>query len=293
MLAELPEGYGLAARYPGDAGIAEDPAVLFADGFEEVEGIVLEAGSGKQKGNRWDLSWGVPCITREAEHVHSGRQALQLTHAWPRSQGAEKRLFPGVDTLFVRYYMKYAKEYPGCHHTGMAVLGSAPGINLGSSTGVRPDGRNHFTALLDTIPPRPGTGEKPPGYLNIYCYHMDQGRKWGDLFFPNGAVQPAENEGLFGEEFVPRPLLVVERGQWVCYELMVQANTPGKRDGRIAFWVDGRLAGDFPNLRLRSVETLKANHIVIVSYSSSTRPHTTHWYDDVVAATTYIGPRVP
>jgi hypothetical protein len=74
--------------------------------------------------------------------------------------------------------------------------------------------------------------------------------------------------------------------------VMVKANTPGQRDGRIAFWVDGKLAGDFPNLRLRSAAELKANWVVIDSYSSSRHPNTTHWYDDVVAATSYIGPQV-
>jgi hypothetical protein len=30
----LPQGAGLAARYPGDAGIAKDATVFFADDFE-------------------------------------------------------------------------------------------------------------------------------------------------------------------------------------------------------------------------------------------------------------------
>ena len=28
---------------------------------------------------------------------------------------------------------------------------------------------------------------------------MDQGRQWGDLFFPTGEVYPPENKGLFGD----------------------------------------------------------------------------------------------
>jgi len=293
MLPELPEGRGLAAKYPGDAGIEKDPAVVFADGFEDIEDAMMETSAYEQSGKKWDNAWGTILISRDPENVHSGRQAIEVTHRQPmRSHGAEKHLEPGFDVLFVRYYMKYAKEFPGCHHTGMAILGAAPGVNLGNSTGVRPDGRNHFTALVDTIPPWNGPSPDPPGYMDIYCYHMDQGRKWGDILFPNGDIQPAENVGLFGEHFIPRPNIMAERGRWYCYELMVKANTPGERDGRVAFWVDGKLAGDFPNLRLRSVETLKANYIVIVSYSSSKHPNTTHWYDDVVAATSYIGPQV-
>jgi hypothetical protein len=37
----------------------------------------------------------------------------------------------------------------------------------------------------------------------------------------------------------PRP----DRDRWICYEFMVKANTPGQRDGRLAFWIDGRLRG--------------------------------------------------
>jgi hypothetical protein len=74
---------------------------------------------------------------------------------------------------------------------------------------------------------------------------------------------------------------------------MLKANTPGKRDGRIAFWVDGKLAGDFPGLRFREVEELKPNHVFLLSYSSELQPNQTHWYDDVVAATSYIGPMRP
>ncbi len=294
MLAPLPEGEGLAAKYPGDAGLANDPAVVFADDFEEAEGIVLEPAGPHRTGHRWDQAWGLVRLTQDPEGVHSGRQAIRVTHSWPRSHGAEKHFDPGYDRLFLRYYMKYHKDYPGCHHTGMALFGAMPGINLGSSTGVRPDGRNHFTMLVDTMPPSSGEGfsTEPPGYVDIYCYHMDQGRKWGDILYPTGDVYPAENKGMYGPDFVPRPNLMAERGRWHCYELMVQCNTPGERDGRVAFWLDGKLAGDFPNLRLRSIPSLKINYVIIVSYSSSVRPNVTHWYDDIVAATEYIGPQV-
>lgn len=291
VLPELPAGNGLAAKYPGDLGIGQDEAVVFADGFEDLDDVVMETSTYPQKGNRWDSGWGTVRVAREPENVHSGRQAIEITHTVPQSHGAEKCLDPGHDTIFLRYYMKYGNAFPGCHHTGMAIQGAVPGVTIGSSTGIRPDGRNHFTALIDTMPPWTGASPEPPGYMDIYCYHMDQGRKWGDIFYPTGQVYPPENERLFGEEFVPRPNLMAERGRWHCYELMVQANTPGSRDGRVAFWVDGKLAGDFPNLRLRSVELLKANYLVIVSYSSSRHENVTHWYDDIVAATSYIGPQ--
>jgi len=293
VLPELPEGDGIATGYPGDVGIEEHPEVIFADGFEDIEDETMATGPEQQKGKKWDNAWGTVRIARESENVHSGRNAVEIAHGTPRSHGADKHFERGFTTLHVRYYMKYAKNFPGCHHTGMAILGGAPGVTIGSSTGVHPDGRNHFTALLDTVPPWTDWSPQPPGYMDVYCYHMDQGREWGDLFFPTGEVYPPENKGLFGEHFVPRPHLNAQRDRWYCYELMVTANTVAERDGRIAFWVDGKLAGDFPNLRLRSVESLRANQVILSSYSSREDPDKTLWYDDVVVATTYIGPQVP
>jgi len=295
MLPELPEGEGIAAKYPGDRGIEEDPAVVFADGFEEIEGTRMAAVGQEQKGNRWDSSAGTVTIVQEPEKVHTGSKAAQMTYEVPSSHNAVKQFKDGFDTLHVRYYMKYHPEFPGCHHTGMCILAGAPGVTLamGSATGVVPDGRSHFVALLDTLPPRRRSTTPLPGNIDVYCYHMDQARKWGDLLFPTGEVMPSENSWLFAENFVPRPDVNAERGRWYCYELMVQANTPGKRDGRVAFWVDGKLAGDFPNLRFRTDEALKPNHVIIVGHSSRVQPNQTLWYDDVVAATSYIGPRAP
>jgi hypothetical protein len=95
----------------------------------------------------------------------------------------------------------------------------------------------------------------------------------------------------FGPQFIKRPHLVTELDKWHCHEVMLKANTPGKRNGRVAAWVEGKLVMDFPNLRFRDVENLKIDHIQIgLSISASKHPATSKWYDNVVAATSYIGP---
>jgi hypothetical protein len=118
MIARLPEGDGVAAKYPGDIGIEEDPAVVFADGFEDIEDDAIAEGTKKQKGKKWDSTFNRLVITREPENVHSGRQAVEITHTQPANHNAVKKFGEGYDTLFVRYYMKYSKEFAGCHHTG-------------------------------------------------------------------------------------------------------------------------------------------------------------------------------
>jgi hypothetical protein len=74
---------------------------------------------------------------------------------------------------------------------------------------------------------------------------------------------------------------------------MVKANTPGLRDGRIALWLDGKLIADFPNLRLRETTALKIDRFAIdLHVKSNTLNVARKWYDNVVAATSYIGPMV-
>ena len=84
--------------------------------------------------------------------------------------------------------------------------------------------------------------------------------------------------------------LVVSAG----YELMIKANTPGERDGRITIWFDGVLAADFGNLRLRDIDSLKIDRFG-VGFHIHSNPGglTKKWYDNVVAASSYIGPMVP
>ena len=52
-------------------------------------------------------------------------------------------------------------------------------------------------------------------------------------------------------------------GRWYSFELMVKANTPGQRDGRIAMWPDGQLLADFPNLRLRETTALTIDRFTL------------------------------
>jgi len=299
MLGKLPEGEGLAAAYAGDRGIEQDPAVVFADDFESTPAGRLASGFRVRDGRKWDNVGGNCVVTEEPEGVYSGRRALQMVVARddphrPAGAGVANYFHDGFDTLFLRYYAKFAKDldiYHGGAHNGGGISARAPGVPQ-ACPGVRADGSNKYTVVLDTW--RPHKSVPSPGYLVTYVYHMDQGGRWGDQFFPSGRVVPPGRQ-LFGDEFIPRPDFIPEQGRWYCFELMVKANTPGMRDGRIAYWVDGQLVADFPALRLRNVEDLKANRIELGVYTHNPRTPgpIIMWYDAVVAATSYIGPQVP
>ncbi|MBI4624164.1 MAG: hypothetical protein HY736_13235 [Verrucomicrobia bacterium] len=88
-LSSLDAADGLAAKYPGDAGIEKDPTVLFADNFEsgdmtkwdEKRGRVVMAGAQPNSG-RWCVQM-VNCLWLE----HYGYDAGDPTKRyWQESQ---------------------------------------------------------------------------------------------------------------------------------------------------------------------------------------------------------------
>lgn len=285
----LPEGKGLAAAFYGDQGVASHPSVLFTDDFEDPSAL-----------ERWDHVWangGSGEITGTPLPAEAGGHSYRTTILRPGPQaasvGIRKFLPPGHDTLFFRYYAMYEKGieiYHGGTHNAGSIAARLPGELYESHAGVYPNGHNIYSVILDTW--RPDGDVPSPGDMAFYCYHMDQGHQWGDHFFPSGRILPGGRE-LFGADFLPRPDFIPETGEWHCYEMMIMANTPGKRDGRVAFWVDGVLKGDFPNLRFRETALLKPNRIALNLYTHNplNTSNLVMWFDDVVAATDYIGPK--
>ena len=108
-----------------------------------------------------------------------------------------------------------------------------------------------------------------------------------------GGIINVCNSGDFGADFIKRPNFTPELDRWYCYELMVKANTPGQRDGRIAFWVDGVLTADFGNIRFRELDSIKIDKFSFGFHArSNPTGETTVWYDNIVIADSYIGPMV-
>jgi hypothetical protein len=294
-LRPLPEGNtGLAAKYPGDVGIEKDPAVVSHADFEDCR-------TASDLHSRWDavVHEGNMSIAEEAANVHAGKRSVKFTV--PRQEaeyglGLQKVLTHEHDVLFLRFYSKFEKGFDiptnhSCHNGGS--ISAHYFIDGRATPGERADGRNKFLANFENESGY--RGDTPsPGLLNIYLYHPEQRSDFGDHFFPSGTVLPFTYVPYaFGPHFVSRRDITVELDRWYCFEYMLKANTPGQRDGRIACWLDGKLIADFPNLRLRDVETLKMERFGVGLYiGGNPVQENAKWYDDVVAATSYIGPQV-
>ena len=294
-LEKLPEGKaGVAAKYPGDQGIAKDPAVIFADDFEACS-------SAADLRKKWDVLTHESnlSIADESANQNGGKKSLLITipkQNEPLSSGVDRTLKETREVLFVRWYMKFDKDWlvkGGSVHNGTSI--SSRYYQDGHATpGVRADGRNKFLAGFEcenSVGPSPGS-------LNVYLYWPEQGDKWGDHLYPSGTVIPnsysRSGAATFGRQFVAGKDFTPQLDRWYCYESMLKANAPGQRDGRLAMWVDGGLVGDLPNMRLRDVESLKIDRVGIGLYiAQNTERENRKWHDDVVVATSYIGPMAP
>ena len=293
-LPRLPEGdAGIAAKYPGDSGIESDPAVLFHDSFEEDAQPADLHKMWSAVSHEMYMR-----IADEPANVNHGTRALEVAMPLQRdglSIELRRQLENEQDVVFLRFYSKFEKGYDhprgSSHNGGVIAAHYYPGGR--ATPGIPADGSNKFLVGFETE-----RGDSPsPGKLNIYVYHPEQGGSFGDHIYPTGKVvpsvvrTPAPPPLTFGPNFVPRPDFIPELDRWYCYEFMVKANTPGRRDGRVALWVDGKLIADFPNFRFRDVASLKIDSIGVGLYL---RPNLVRenkkWFDDVVAATSYIGP---
>lgn len=282
-------GDGIAARYPGDVDIVNDPDVVFADDFESY-------GGANDLGQRWDAVYqqNQLVLTTNVDDVWAGSQSLEMNVPQQQqelSNAVDKILTIERDELFLRFYSKYEAPFDvvGSSHNGAMI--AAHYFDNGQATpGIPADGTNKFLVNLEHW--RGEVTTTSPGELNVYVYHPEQRSNYGDHFFPDGTVLP--NSSLpfdFGPDFVSRPNVIQELDRWYCYEYRVRANTPGMRDGQITIWIDGVLVADFPNLRLRDDASLTIDRFGLQFHiGSNPNGPARKWFDNVVAATAYIGP---
>ena len=224
----LPEGPGLAARYPGDEGIARAKEVLFAEDFEgdSVAAIVkrwTEAKNPNQQGFR---------LVSDVPPGSPGRHALEITAHPARDTGGHlyKRLPREVDAAFARFYVKFPEPAGYIHHF-VHFGGYRPATNWpqgGASE--RPRGDERITVGIEPF------GEDgrvpPPGTWNFYTYWHEMKRSADGRYWGNG-LQPVKPQQT-------------PAGRWQCVEMMIKLNSaPDRWDGDLALWLDGKLVAHF------------------------------------------------
>ena len=291
---------GLASKYKGDKGIEKDPEVIFAENFEENS---LDAVR-----SRWESVKSLDMLSFSADvpAACAGKHSLLMTHVGGKGNGAHlyRRLLPGYEQLYVRFYVKFARDCYPIHHF-VHVGGYNPSTPWPQGgAGIRPAGSERFT-----------TGIEP------------YGRKWRwDFYSYWMGMRSSPDKKSWGHDFVNDENLIAERDKWICVELMMKMNDPiTESNGQQELWIDGkswkkdgqivsRLGKGFPKgkwvwdsfmpdpegepfegFQWRSDEKLNLNFLWILLYITDAPPgHVSKvWFDDIVVAKKYIGPANP
>ncbi len=286
MPPDLESGPGLSARYPDDAGIETDPAVVFVDNFES-----------DKYASKWDQKRGIGSgpfaekgtvdITTDPAEVHSERRSLRIIARMKEgatfgnaSGGDLFKSFAerGYEKLYARYYCRFSADSGYLSH--FVTLGglNPPTPWPNPQAGCKPNGDDRFSTALE---PSYQTSHPPMGPWRWYTY-------WCEM-------KPDGRGDYWGNVFVPAKEVLAPREEWICVEMMVQMNTIGQHDGAMAAWIDGKPLGLWSGFMWRTTEELKISYFWLQHfYSERGLPHlqSTCWFDDIVLATKYIGPRV-
>jgi hypothetical protein len=289
--------YGLASRYRADQGIENDANVVFAENFEE--------GSLDAVKSRWESVQNaeIMSLSNDVPPASGGKHSLLMSHVGGKSNGGHlyRRLLPGYEQLYVRFYVKFDRDCYPIHHF-VHVGGYNPSTPWPQGgAGIRPAGNERFT-----------TGVEP------------YGRQWRwDFYSYWMGMRSSPDNKSWGHDFINDKNLKAERDKWTCVELMMKMNNPvTEHNGEQAIWIDGKpwikqgqivshLGEGFPRgkwvwdsfipdpngvpfegFQWRSDENLKLNFLWILLYITDAPPgHVSKvWFDDIVAAKEYIGP---
>jgi hypothetical protein len=219
----LPQGNaGIAARHPGDQGIEKDQDVIFVESFDapSIDDISRRWEDVKDK-KSLSLAGDVPAGSAD-------QKSLLATHVGGDGSGAGlyRRLLgtngQGYEQLFCRMYVKFDRDCNPIHHFGTGIGGNFPSTaypSFGAGAGKRPNGTYFVTEL------------EPMGKAwtwDFYTY-------WAEMQGSPPAGQ------TWGNTFIHKPSLKVERDRWICIEQMVTMNDVGDSNGEMAAWIDGKL----------------------------------------------------
>lgn len=270
---ELQSGQGFAAKFPGDAEIAQHPAVIFADNYEEG---ALAA--------RWDEARNkksVLSLVKVGDGPVGVRSLRVEAHLGKDTGGGMTKWFKPVPTLFVRFYTRFDGKCGYVHHfvtlrANKSLQGGDRWSGFGGA-GIKPKGDDRFSTALE---PWGDWGRNAaPGKWNFYSY-------WHEM-------SPAPDKKYWGNGFRPAKQANIVKGKWICCEFMLKENTPGKHDGEQAFWIDGELRGHWKEINWRKSPTLHANALTVEAYITdrwTKIPVNVLYFDNLVIAKEYVGP---
>jgi hypothetical protein len=268
--------WGLAARHPGDRGLENEPDVLLATGFEspawEADWSYVNPSGTQERitesgGLGFEPLEGAALKVRIPGGKHLG---LDIAYKFADKKGAEP------DEIYFRYYLRLASDWDPANDGGK-LPGLSATYGQAGWGGRRTNGMDGWS-MRGSFSRRPSAGNpyRDLTMIGSYVYHPDAADLWGDVW--------PWSRGQRG---------LLERNRWYCIEQYVKLNRPGQKDAIFRAWVDGRLAFERTDFRLRESASIHIEQVWMNVYFGGTNAalHDQHLFiDNVVIARRYIGP---
>lgn len=272
-----PPERGIAAAYPADRGIESHPSVLWADrfadgtlkpGWNPVQ--MVQARVARPLAAPADDGALLALPSLEATIPRGENLGLDLRYDLPRG-GA------GRDEAYFRYYLRLGPEWSNSPDGGK-MPGFGGTYNRAGWGGRGWNGLQGWSAR-GSFSKSPPAGHPAHGLLLLgsYVYHGKTRSPYGDVFPWTGSNGAA----------------LLLPGRWYCVEQHVRLNAPGREDGLLRAWVDGKPVFVRRGLRLRDIPAIGIENIWFNLYMGGTqtalRDMSVH-IAQVVVASAYIGP---
>jgi hypothetical protein len=286
--------WGLAARYPMDNGLERDPDVFVFEDFEKGKITIPH-----KEGNRFETFMKIT----DAD-AFGGKHSAESVWGKGKEGGASRTWLPASahqgpnPAYFLRAYRKFDRSFHpgdvkravGLKGMGICCLKSKFDGRGTARAGGSCDGTDWYTVedqFVGWEGNRAGSQDRYYWFSHMYSY----------MPFPN---EVAAKLGEIKVNKPPttrfscysKPMQYVPYDKWICFEVGLYLNTPGKRDGEARYWVDGVLHARTTNMCFRTVPEALPEVATFNMYRTTPDfPQTMKlWMDNIVVSRRYIGP---
>jgi hypothetical protein len=252
----------------------------------ELEILVLSSyhnfnknANGKYLENEWRKDWNSPSWADNAfgygKIIQQGsNKYLDQSYAAGSFKAIDgyswqTKFEQGYEELYLSYKVKFSDGF-----TNRSLHGKLPGLSGGASNGGGnlPTGKDGWSARYMFH----GTS------INFYLYYPD-------VYKLSGDAKPVSGKKYYGRGPVLNPGFTLKTGVWYTVTQRIVMNTPGKSDGLVEGYINGKLCAVQTGLRFRDISSLKIDRIYFANFfgGSGVSPSKTETisFDDFVVYT--------
>lgn len=205
---------------------------------------------------QWKIDWNFPTWANKKygygtivqESTNKYLMQTFVPGAWLAAEGYQwhGKFSQGYNELYLSYRVKFSSAF-----SSRDLHGKLPGLSGGASNGGGdlPTGEDGWSARYMFH----GT------LINFYLYHPD-------IYKDAGDSQPVAGKSYYGYGPELYPGFILKTDTWYTVTQRVVMNTPGKTDGLVEGFINGKLCAVQTGIRFRDIATLQIDRIYFANF---------------------------